>query len=207
MRLSRVLVLALALLLGTAAAAFARGDRQILTDWFRQRGHHLENLRIAGDWALGTASWKTEGGGMVLFHKSTPGWQMIQSGGGAMDCGNLDALGVPSSAWARLLPGEPGRDRIRAARAEPNWDWLSTRLLEQDELRYLSDWELTLARNEIFARHGRIFQDPLLRAYFSVRTWYRADPTYTEGRLTRTERANVDRIAAWQAAHPPRYLR
>lgn len=203
----RLMLLALALLLTTSTTAFARTDRQILSDWFRERGHTLEDLRIAGDWALGTASWKTDGGGMVLFRKTPQGWEMLQSGGGAMDVTNLDQLAVPSAVWGKLIPGQPGRDRVAAARAEPTWVYLSRTLVSQDDLRYQTDWELTLARNEIFARHGRVFQDPMLRAYFGARRWYRPDPRYTDARLTRVERANVDRIAAWQAAHPPKYLR
>lgn len=207
MHRTTMLLLALALLLVTASAAMARTDRQILTGWFTQRGHHLENLRIAGNWALATASWKTDGGGMVLFRKSAPGWEMIQSGGGAMDCGNLDTLGVPSSVWPKLMPSQVGRDRVASGRAEPGWGWLSTRPLDSSDLQYTSDWEWTLARNEVFARHGRIFQDPMLRAYFSARSWYRPDPGYSDARLTRLERANIDKIAAWQKTHPPKYLR
>lgn len=203
----RLMLLALALLLTTSTAAFARTDRQILTDWFRERGHTLGDLRIAGDWALGTASWKTDGGGMVLFHKSRQGWEMVQSGGGAMAVTNLDQLDVPRSVWAKLLPGEPGLDGLAAVRAEPTWVYLSRAPVSDDDLRYQTDWELTLARNEVFARHGRVFQDPRLRAYFAARTWYRPDPRYTDARLSRVESANVAKIAAWQAAHPPKYLR
>lgn len=144
---------------------------------------------------------------MVLFHKSARGWEMVESGGGVMDVTLLDGLGVPESAWSKLLPEGLGRDRVVEARAEPTWRHLSMTLLTDDDLRSYSDWELTLARNEVFARHGRIFQDPMLHAYFAKRRWYRPDPSYADARLTRVERANVDKMAAWQKAHPPEYLR
>lgn len=56
----QTLLLTLAFLL-TAQVAQARSDRQILADWFRQRGHHLERLQVTADWALGTASWTGAG--------------------------------------------------------------------------------------------------------------------------------------------------
>ena len=36
----------------------------------------------------------------------------------------------------------------------------------------LTDWEIRVARNEIYARHGRIFSDPDLNAYFRSQSWY-----------------------------------
>lgn len=41
-----------------------------------------------------------------------------------------------------------------------------------DELSILSDAELRLARNEIYARHGRMFTADDLKSYFSLKTWY-----------------------------------
>lgn len=37
---------------------------------------------------------------------------------------------------------------------------------------FLSEEELRIARNEIFARHGRKFDDPELRAHFENTDWY-----------------------------------
>jgi len=46
------------------------------------------------------------------------------------------------------------------------------RLLTDRDLIGLSDAELRLARNEIFARHGRRFADEELQAYFDSMPWY-----------------------------------
>jgi hypothetical protein len=46
------------------------------------------------------------------------------------------------------------------------------RYLTEDDIRHLSTEQLRLARNEIFARHGRLFQDAALQAYFDARPWY-----------------------------------
>lgn len=46
------------------------------------------------------------------------------------------------------------------------------RYLTREELSGLSADELRLARNEIYARHGRIFQSEDLNAYFNSLSWY-----------------------------------
>ncbi len=48
----------------------------------------------------------------------------------------------------------------------------SERELSESDLRNLSPWECRIARNEIYARHGRIFDDEELRAYFEGKSWY-----------------------------------
>ncbi len=47
-----------------------------------------------------------------------------------------------------------------------------SRAYSRSELDGLSDWELYLARNEIFARHGRMFNNEDLQAYFASCSWY-----------------------------------
>lgn len=47
-----------------------------------------------------------------------------------------------------------------------------SRYLTEADLAGLSDWQLLLARNEIYARHGRKFDDPNIRAYFESKSWY-----------------------------------
>jgi len=51
------------------------------------------------------------------------------------------------------------------------------RLYTRKELCELSDSDLRLARNEIFARHGRIFTANDLQRYFADKSWY--TPQYT----------------------------
>ena len=52
-----------------------------------------------------------------------------------------------------------------------------SRLYTREELSKLSDADLRLARNEIFARHGRTFADNDLQLYFDLKSWY--VPQYT----------------------------
>lgn len=44
--------------------------------------------------------------------------------------------------------------------------------LTEADFADLSHWELILARNEIFARHGRRFQNADIQAYFDGCSWY-----------------------------------
>ena len=48
----------------------------------------------------------------------------------------------------------------------------ASELVTTEDLRNLSHRELCLARNEIYARHGRIFATPEIAAYFATKSWY-----------------------------------
>lgn len=48
----------------------------------------------------------------------------------------------------------------------------SIKELKKSDLEDLSKSELRLARNEIYARHGRRFQDQELQDYFDSQEWY-----------------------------------
>lgn len=52
-----------------------------------------------------------------------------------------------------------------------------SRYLTEDEIYALSKEEMRLARNEIYARHGRIFEDEGLSEYFNSKSWYQ--PLYS----------------------------
>ena len=62
-----------------------------------------------------------------------------------------------------------------------------------------SDTILNLAKNEIYARRGRMFTDPELYEFFLTRMWY--EPKYTpeefdEGVFNEYERANLDLLVS-----------
>jgi len=64
-----------------------------------------------------------------------------------------------------------------------------SRLLTEEDLDDMSKAELFIARNEIFARRGRVFRSPVLRRHFERFPWYR--PQEGEIRLSPVEIANV----------------
>ena len=61
-----------------------------------------------------------------------------------------------------------------------------------------SDEELRLGRNEIFARHGRIFASPDLQTYFEGKSWYNGTilpEQFSDSMLSRVELNNVHEIS------------
>lgn len=75
------------------------------------------------------------------------------------------------------------------------------RQISPADLAGRSAGELRIARNEIFARRGRIFVGADLRAYFSQFPWYR--PRDSEVDLSDIESANVALIFDAERAAPP----
>ncbi len=70
----------------------------------------------------------------------------------------------------------------------------STRRLTDADLEGLTKEELRLARNEIYARHGRLFKDNELQAYFNSKEWYKgtiAPDAFPESLLSDIEKANI----------------
>lgn len=75
----------------------------------------------------------------------------------------------------------------------------SSRYLTENEIRALSKDEMRLARNEVYARHGRKFSAEDLQAYFNSKSWYSGtvEPNnFDESVLNEYEKANLDLIRA-----------
>lgn len=71
--------------------------------------------------------------------------------------------------------------------------------LNQENIANLSDNELWIAKNEIFARHGRMFKNTYLQLYFNHCTWYQGTvppEQFDENVLTRTEQDNLQLLIA-----------
>ena len=83
----------------------------------------------------------------------------------------------------------------------------NTRALTDADLDHLSEWELKLARNEIYARHGRRFKDPELQSYFDKQSWYNGiyDPTDFDknhsNELSTLEKKNAEYILQYELDH------
>lgn len=74
---------------------------------------------------------------------------------------------------------------------------LSERLVTKAELAHLDRWELRVARNEIFARHGYSFGPKKLVSHFNAQSWYQASHSPAReivARLSRTEWRNISLI-------------
>jgi hypothetical protein len=77
----------------------------------------------------------------------------------------------------------------------------SSRYLTASDVSGLSKSELRLARNEIYARHGRRFDDEELQAYFDSKSWYNGTipaSDFSNSALSKLEKANVDLIKSYE---------
>lgn len=77
----------------------------------------------------------------------------------------------------------------------------STRALTASDLAGLTKDQLRIARNEIYARHGRRFKDAGLQQYFDSQSWYQgtiAPDQFDEGVLSEVEKANIDLIKKYE---------
>ena len=81
-----------------------------------------------------------------------------------------------------LLPGDMGLFENKA--------------ISEAMLKGLSLHELRLLRNEVYARHGRIFKAVWLQQYFDTQPWYNADENFKDESLSGNDKMNVDTIVA-----------
>ncbi|TVV76840.1 YARHG domain-containing protein [Sphingomonas solaris] len=107
--------------------------------------------------------------------------------------GRANAGGGTASADA---VGPPGSSGIAPRLLVPD---SSRRAIARSELTALSAGELRIARNEIYARHGRLFTAPDLERYFSRFPWYRPKPAATVA-LSEVEEQNVILMQQEEAA-------
>ena len=80
----------------------------------------------------------------------------------------------------------------------------STRYLTNTDLTGLSEWQMRIARNEIYARHGRIFKSDDLADYFASKSWYTPSVSadqFDNSYLNAIEIENLKLITAYEKAH------
>ncbi len=106
----------------------------------------------------------------------------------------LDVPGYSFDAVYYDLYGEPDAGLVDCGYVIPESD---TRYLTEQDLRGCTQQELCYARNEIYARHGRLFQSPELSGYFNSKAWYYGyiDPDdFSTDVFNAYEKANVSLI-------------
>jgi len=75
---------------------------------------------------------------------------------------------------------------------------LSSKLIRRALLEGLFLEDASQMRQEIYARHGKVFKEPYLQKYFASFDWYKANPTFTDAALTPLERQNIATIQAYE---------
>jgi hypothetical protein len=99
----------------------------------------------------------------------------------------IEAL-LLSRALGRDLPEVGGLDAERTPLDAPA---LLDELVPVATLERMSRRDLRILRNMVYARRGRPFRSEILRDYFQRLDWYKADPAYTDARLTAVDRRNI----------------
>jgi hypothetical protein len=75
---------------------------------------------------------------------------------------------------------------------------LSTKPVTRVLLEGLFVEDVSQMRQEIYARHGKVFKEPWLQKYFASFDWYKPDPNFTDDALSEVEKKNIAAIAAYE---------
>lgn len=89
-------------------------------------------------------------------------------------------LGCMATQMVSATPSIPRKKKSRTTKSYSanrtawgtEYDWLSQRYVTYDDIRYLDGGQIRVLKNSIYARHGYIFKDANLRAYFNSCWWY-----------------------------------
>ena len=73
-------------------------------------------------------------------------------------------------------------------------DRITTEVLEPETFEGLFTEDLRMLRNEIYARHGRVFKDAKLQKTFAEMSWYKPDPNFRDEMLSEIESKNLASI-------------
>jgi len=75
---------------------------------------------------------------------------------------------------------------------------LSKTPISRAQLEGLFVEDASKMRQEIYARHGKVFKEPWFQKYFESFAWYKANPDFTDAQLSAVEKANIATIAAYE---------
>jgi len=77
-------------------------------------------------------------------------------------------------------------------------EFFENRTVSEQMLHGLSLHELRLIRNEIYARHGRMFRAEWLQQYFFFQPWYAPDESFKDEELSGNDKLNVETIVKYE---------
>lgn len=87
----------------------------------------------------------------------------------------------------------------RRLRLSPgDMEFFENRTISEQMLQGLSLYELRLLRNEIYARHGRLFKAIWLQQYFYGQPWYQPDENFKDESVSGSDKLNVETIVKYE---------
>lgn len=102
-------------------------------------------------------------------------------------------LSVTERKNISILTGAQKRQR-KVALLPGDMELFENKTISEQMLRGLSLHELRLLRNEIYARHGRMFRAPWLDQYFNSQPWYLPNENFKDEELSGKDKQNVETI-------------
>jgi len=90
------------------------------------------------------------------------------------------------------------RQQRKVAIAPGDMELFENKVIAEAMLHGLSLHELRLLRNEIYARHGRVFKTLWLQQYFGGQAWYDPNEEFKDEELTGADKTNVETIVAYE---------
>jgi hypothetical protein len=90
------------------------------------------------------------------------------------------------------------RQQRKVAIAPGDIELFENKLITEAMLRGLSLHELRLLRNEIYARHGRVFKTLWLQQYFGGQAWYDPNEDFKDEEVAGVDKTNVETIVAYE---------
>ena len=104
----------------------------------------------------------------------------------AIERKNLELLSAAQKRQRKvaLLPGD--------------MELFENKAITEQMLHGLSLHELRLLRNEVYARHGRMFRADWLQQYFYSQPWYTPDENFKDESLSGTDKLNVETIVTFE---------
>lgn len=169
-------------------------------------GHHLQGHTVLGRGSFPAIELEADAyAGFVIaglggsLNQAQTFWKTLPPGLGSLTHpGRDDRLDAIDDGWNRW---HENLERLRNTaglslpqKNEANTDHIiiassSQRLLNSTDVNNLTRKQLRIARNEIFARHGYIFNSSDLKSIFKNTTWYQ--PSTRSVSLNKIEQANV----------------
>ena len=149
----------------------------------------------------------------IRMNKRQMGMILAGAIAASMLIGTTAAYAMPGFGDAMETASEAARaaaqyadDAARMAANDYVFPQSSSEYLIRDDLEGKTGEELRIARNEIYARHGRRFNDKTLQWYFDAKSWYQgtvAPGDFKESVLNPIEKENVYRISQAEAGNYP----
>jgi YARHG domain len=96
-----------------------------------------------------------------------------------------------------MLSGAQKKQR-KVALLPGDMQFFENKAITEQMLHGLSLHELRLLRNEVYARHGRMFRAEWLQQYFFFQPWYNPEENFKDEELSGNDKLNVETIVKYE---------